>query len=250
MTKEGKQQQKKRMAKGDIETLTSYILSLPQNDKGSKDELSIAEIFAPTNDSILLNFAEAFEVFINQKGYGFTEMAQILLEKTGITITPKQLKFHYLRNKKLKENMKLKSGSEQSKSIFIDKKKNKKPSTKSTKEDFQDVSLKENLSSEDNSPSIQEDRHAVVNIPEDMQLPLLDNDEYPNYENEPENSSKEEAHNESSPQNKAVIGEKIQKENIDSSGISKVKEHAKNVKKTIGSKKPGSFEIDMEDKPI
>jgi hypothetical protein len=256
MLKEGKKQ-KKRMQKGEVKALTSYILSLPQNDQGSKDELSLAEIFAPTNDSILLDFTEAFEVFINQKGYGFTEMAQILLEKTGIAITPKQLKFHYLRNKTLKEKLESHDKPDQLKDTSSEKKKSKRLINK---EKNSVKNQEENLILGSDAAIRKEEPGKPVSLfRENEELAILDDDEYPDYNDGLSGAEEKEVSSDASldasPKNKVLNPEKNSKENLASSA-SKGDKSAHSGKeplpgkKTIGSNKPGSFVIDMENRPV
>jgi hypothetical protein len=268
----------KKTEKGKIEEITAFFATLPRNEKGSRDTVTVSEIFSSVNDDIFNNFMEGFEALLYQKGYGYSELAQYLLEKTGIQITAKQLKFHHLRGKALRE--KAAFGSDDSHMTEAPVKERIRSSSKLGRD--KNISSSESAAKKDpklvaSSDVTSEIKNTVIDdnnldtnttiggnkltssdsdvaIPTST-LPLLDSDEYPNYEeNDDEQNISADASGlkvepEQSEKSAESQGDRKNRGSDKVSTGSKEKETPAS-RKTFGSNKPGSFVIDMENRPV
>jgi hypothetical protein len=86
---------------GKVAELMSKLESLPEREKDPDDPVSLSEMFRSKE-----YIAEVRKVL--KRGYSFDDLAEIFSERCGVTVSARQMKYHFMRGKS--RGMKSKSG--------------------------------------------------------------------------------------------------------------------------------------------
>ena len=89
----------------DVTNLMSHLARLPEREKSPGDTINLSEVFR--SKAYMLEIKAALK-----KGYSFGDLAEIFSERCGVSISERQLKYHYTRQMNLRaKGKKSKSGS-------------------------------------------------------------------------------------------------------------------------------------------
>ena len=75
-----------------VTDLISHLAKLPEREKSPDDPVSLPEIFR--TKEYMTEIRNALK-----KGYTFEDLSKIFSEKVGVTVSVRQLKYHYTRGK-------------------------------------------------------------------------------------------------------------------------------------------------------
>jgi hypothetical protein len=89
MTQKGRAIQ---LQKSTVTDLMSHLAGLPEREKGPDDLVSLPEIFRTKEYMAEIQGAL-------KKGYTFEDLAEIFTKRCGVSISARQLKYHYTRGK-------------------------------------------------------------------------------------------------------------------------------------------------------
>jgi hypothetical protein len=89
MTQKGKAIQLKQ---GAVTDMISHLANLPEREKSPDDSVSLPEVFR--SKAYMAEIQGALK-----KGYTFEDLSEIFSEKCGVTVSVRQLKYHYTRGK-------------------------------------------------------------------------------------------------------------------------------------------------------
>ncbi len=88
----------------DVTNLMSHLARLPEREKSPGDTINLSEV---CSKAYMLEIKAALK-----KGYSFGDLAEIFSERCGVSISERQLKYHYTRQMNLRaKGKKSKSGS-------------------------------------------------------------------------------------------------------------------------------------------
>ena len=79
-----------QLQQGAVSDLISHIANLPEREKSADDPISLPEIFR--TKEFLTEIRGALK-----RGYSFEDLSQIFSDKCGVSISTRQLKYHYTR---------------------------------------------------------------------------------------------------------------------------------------------------------
>ena len=81
-----------QLQQGTVKDLISHLANLPEREKSPDDPVSLPEIFR--TKEYMAEIRNALK-----RGYTFEDLSKIFTEKCGVTISVRQLKYHYTRGK-------------------------------------------------------------------------------------------------------------------------------------------------------
>ena len=81
-----------RLQYGAVTDLMSHLANLPEREKSPDDLISLPEIFR--RKDYMTEIRNALK-----RGYTFEDLSKIFTEKCGVSVSARQLKYHYTRGK-------------------------------------------------------------------------------------------------------------------------------------------------------
>jgi len=91
-----------QLKQGAVTDMISHLANLPEREKSPDDSVSLPEVFR--TKAYMTEIQGALK-----KGYTFEDLSEIFSEKCGVTVSVRQLKYHYTRGKNKPQRERLSS---------------------------------------------------------------------------------------------------------------------------------------------
>ena len=87
---------KTTIKQGALTDVMTHLSELPEREKDPNNRVNLSEVFRAKE--YVAEIKRALK-----RGYSFDDLANIFTERCGVTITARQMKYHYTREKNLRE---------------------------------------------------------------------------------------------------------------------------------------------------
>ncbi|MDL2264609.1 hypothetical protein LJC31_08155 [Synergistaceae bacterium OttesenSCG-928-I11] len=89
------QRRKTNIKQGALADVMLHLAELPKREKDPTAQLGLSEIFRTKEYMAEIRGAL-------KKGYSFEQLAEIFTERCGVEVTPRQMRYHYTRERNLR----------------------------------------------------------------------------------------------------------------------------------------------------
>ncbi|MDL2263947.1 hypothetical protein LJC31_04775, partial [Synergistaceae bacterium OttesenSCG-928-I11] len=93
------QRRKTNIKQGALADVMSHLAELPKREKDPMAQVGLSEIFRTKEYMAEIRGAL-------KKGYTFEQLAEIFTERCGVEVTPRQMRYHYTRERNLRTKSK------------------------------------------------------------------------------------------------------------------------------------------------